>query len=114
MMSATMTNLRRKARIRSKISGTPDRPRLCVAVSNKHIVAQIIDDTAGQTLAYVSTVGADAKGTLSEKAVWVGEQIAAGAKKHKITKVSFDRGGRVYRKRLNALAEAARKQGLEF
>lgn len=114
MMSATMTNERRKARIRSRITGTPERPRLAVSISNKHIVAQVIDDTAGKTLAYASTIGSEAKGTLAEKAAWVGEQVAAGAKKHKITRVTFDRGGRVYRKRLNALAEAARQKGLEF
>jgi large subunit ribosomal protein L18 len=105
---------RRRARVRSRVSGTPARPRLSVKITLNHIVAQLVDDTTGRTLAYVSTVGSDAKGTMTEKASWVGEQIAAGAKAHKLKQVVFDRNGRIYHGRLHALAQAARNAGLEF
>jgi large subunit ribosomal protein L18 len=106
---------RRRARVRSVISGTPERPRLSVKITLSHIIAQVIDDTKGRTLAYATTVAhKDAKGNMTEKAVWVGEQIAAAAKAKKIKQVVFDRNGRLYHGRLHALAEAARKSGLEF
>ena len=105
---------RRRDRVRAKVSGTPERPRLSVSITGKHITAQIIDDTKGTTMAYATTVKAKATGTMTEKATIIGEQIAASAKKHKITKVVFDRGGKIYHGRLHALAEAARKAGLEF
>src|SRR6266567_8139553 len=101
--------IRRHARIRARVTGTPDRPRLSVRVSLRHVIAQVIDDTKGQTLAYVTTVGTDAKGTMTERAAWVGKRIAEAAKAKKIKQVSFDRGGRLYHGRLHALAEAARK-----
>lgn len=105
----------RKNRTRSKINGTPERPRLSVHISNKHITAQVIDDTAHKTLAYVSTVGKkDLPKTMTEKAEWIGGEIAKKAKAAKIKKVAFDRGGRMYHGRVKALAEAARKAGLEF
>jgi large subunit ribosomal protein L18 len=104
----------RRSRVRATVSGTPERPRLTVRITNKHITAQVIDDVAGKTLAYVTTVKADAKGTMTAKAEWVGTSIAEAAKKHKINKVVFDRAGRLYHGRLHALAEAARKAGLEF
>jgi large subunit ribosomal protein L18 len=104
----------RRRRTRATISGTSERPRLSVAISNQNITAQLIDDARGVTLAAASTHKAEAKGTLTEKAVWVGEQIAADAKSHKIKQVVFDRGSRIYHGRLHALAEAARAKGLEF
>jgi large subunit ribosomal protein L18 len=105
---------RRRARVRATVSGTSARPRLSVKISLSHVIAQIIDDTTGQTLAYASTVGQDSKGTMTAKAAWVGEQIAAAAKAKKVKQVVFDRNGRIYHGRLHALAEAARKAGLEF
>ena len=105
----------RARRVRSKISGTAERPRLSVDISNRHVIAQLIDDSTHSTLAYVSTVGAKAaKGTMTERAEWVGTEIAKKAKSAKITSVIFDRGGRLYHGRVQALADAARKAGLEF
>lgn len=105
----------RKNRVRSTVSGTAERPRLSVFVSNLHVSAQIIDDTAHETLAYVSTVGVkDAPKSMTEKAEWVGEQIAKKAKAKKVSKVAFDRGSKNYHGRVKALADAARNGGLEF
>lgn len=105
----------RKSRVRAKIGGTAERPRLSVFISNTHITAQLIDDVEGKTLAYATTVGNKlAKGTMSEKAAIIGTEIAKKAKKAKITTIVFDRGGRKYAGRLHALAEAARQEGLEF
>lgn len=105
----------RKSRIRSVVSGTAARPRLSVHVSNLHITAQVIDDTVHKTLAAVSTVGQKtATGTMTEKAAWVGAEIAKKAKAAKVKAVVFDRGGKVYHGRVKALADAARKEGLEF
>jgi large subunit ribosomal protein L18 len=104
----------RKNRVRSTVSGTAERPRLTVTISNLHISAQIIDDVAGKTLAAATTVGTKAKGTMTEKAAIVGKDIAAKAKKAKVTAVVFDRNGRRYAGRLKSLADAARKEGLEF
>jgi large subunit ribosomal protein L18 len=105
----------RKNRIRSVVSGTAERPRLSVFVSSRHVSAQLIDDTAHKTLAAVSTIGSKAaKGTLTEKAAWVGAEIATKAKGIKVNQVVFDRGGRQYHGRVEALAAAAREKGLEF
>jgi large subunit ribosomal protein L18 len=105
---------RRIARVRSQVRGTEARPRLAVAITNKNITAQIINDETATTLAYATTVKTDAKGTMTEKATAIGEQIAKAAKAKKITTVVFDRHGKLYHGRLHALAEAARKNGLEF
>lgn len=104
----------RKNRVRSTVSGTAERPRLSVTISNLHVSAQVIDDVAGKTLAAATTVGTKTAGTITEKAAVVGKDIAAKAKKAKVTAVVFDRNGRRYAGRLKALAEAARKEGLEF
>ncbi len=104
----------RKNRIRSKVIGTAERPRLSVFISNKNVTAQLIDDAAGKTLAYATTVKSDVKGSLSEKAAKIGAEIADKAAAAKITAVVFDRNGRAYAGRLHALANAAREKGLKF
>ena len=104
----------RKARVRAKISGTAERPRLTVTISNTHISAQLIDDDKGHTIASATTVGTKATGTMTEKCAVIGTDIAKKAKKAKITAVVFDRNGRQYAGRLHALADAARKEGLVF
>ncbi len=107
--------VQRKNRIRSHLAGTSERPRLSVFISNTNVSAQIIDDSKHTTLAAVSTAGSKAaKGTLTEKAAWVGAEIAARAKAAKVTSVVFDRNGRQYHGRIKALADAAREKGLEF
>lgn len=105
---------RRKARIRSVVSGTSERPRLSLFISNKHVSAQIIDDTTHKTIASAATYGK--KNTVSniKSAEEVGQTIAASAKKHKVTKVTFDRNGRKYHGQVKAFADAARENGLEF
>jgi large subunit ribosomal protein L18 len=105
---------RRRRRVRAKINGSSARPRLAVSISNRHVTAQIIDDTKAASLAHVTTVGQKLQGGLSERAAWVGEGIAKAAKQKKVNQVVFDRGGKIYSKRLQALAQAARQQGLEF
>ena len=104
----------RKGRVRAKVSGTAERPRLSVTISNVHVSAQIIDDVKGHTLASATTVGTKATGTMTEKCAVVGTEIAKKAKKAKINAVVFDRNDRQYAGRLAALADAARKEGLEF
>ena len=104
----------RANRTRAKIHGTTERPRLTVHFSNLHITAQIIDDDKKTTLAYATTVGAKMTGTKTEKAAKIGEEIAKKAKAKKVKKVVFDRGSKLYAGRMSALADAARKEGLEF
>lgn len=104
----------RKNRVRAKVSGTAERPRLTVTISNKHVSAQLIDDVAAKTLAASTTVGGKQTGSLKEQAAFVGSDIAKKAKKAKIEKAVFDRNGRQYAGRLSALADAARKEGLEI
>jgi large subunit ribosomal protein L18 len=101
-----------KNRIRSKVSGTAERPRLTVFKSNKFIYAQLIDDAAGVTLAEANS--ADMKVKKMEAAVKIGQMIAEKAKVKKISKVVFDRNGYIFTGRVLAVAEAAREAGLEF
>ena len=106
-------------RIRKRFSGTPERPRLSVFRSNKHIYAQLIDDVAGNTLASASTLDKDLRGDLTntddvEAATAVGKSIAKKALDKGIKTVVFDRGGYIYQGKVAALAEAAREAGLEF
>ena len=104
----------RKNRVRARVNGTADRPRLTVFISNKHVSAQIIDDTKGITIVSATTVGTKLAGSMTELAAKVGSDIAKKAKKAKINAVVFDRNGRQYAGRLSALSDAARKEGLEF
>jgi large subunit ribosomal protein L18 len=110
---------RRKLRIRRKLSGTPERPRLSVFRSLSHMYAQVVDDVAGKTLAHASTLSKDLKAkaedsTKSDAAKAVGAAIAAQLKAKGITKVVFDRNGYLYHGRIKALADGAREAGLEF
>ena len=109
-----MKAIYRANRTRAKIHGTAERPRLTVHFSNQNVTAQIIDDDKKITLAYATTVGSKITGNKTDKAAAVGKMIAEKAKKAKITKVVFDRGSKLYAGRMSALAEAARKEGLEF
>ena len=110
---------RRKLRIRKKVNGTAERPRLSVFRSARHIYAQVIDDTSGKTLAAASTLSKDLEGKLAEDnkveaAKKVGTLIAKACKDKGITKIVFDRNGYLYHGRVSALAQAARDAGLEF
>lgn len=112
-----MTNekkLARKRRVRAKIHGTKEVPRLSVSASLNHIRTQIIDDTEGKTLVSANDLALKEKTTKTQKAVSVGNQLAEKALKAGIKKVVFDRGSKLYHGRVKALAEAARKKGLEF
>ncbi len=109
-----MNSVFRAKRTRAKIHGTAERPRLSVHISNQHITAQIIDDDKSATLVYATTIGSKLTGNKTEKAAAIGKEIAEKAKKAKIKTVVFDRGAKLYAGRLSALADAARKEGLEF
>ena len=108
--------VKRHNRVRGKISGTPERPRLCVFRSENHIYAQVIDDVAGNTLVSASSVekGFEGLGSNCEAAKKVGTAVAERALKKGIEEVVFDRGGYIYHGRVAALAEAAREAGLSF
>lgn len=114
-MRFSTKQLKRK-RVRARITGVSTRPRLSVYVSNREIIAQLIDDTTSQTIAYTTShrqkelTGA----TMTKKAEWVGEAIAKQAKSKKIETVVFDRGTHIYHGRIKALAESARHNGLKF
>jgi large subunit ribosomal protein L18 len=105
---------RRHRRVRKKIRGTAERPRLAVYRSNRHIYAQVIDDVAGRTLAAASSLATSNGGDPKAKAKEVGQALAKNAKAAGITRVSFDRGGFQYHGRIAAVAEGAREGGLEF
>ncbi len=111
-----MRNLKAVRRIRAKVSGTQARPRLCVSVSLKNLRAQLIDDVAGKSIVSISTESNKdlANKTMTEKATWLGTEIAELSKKAKVKSVVFDRGGKIYHGRVKAFAEAARNAGLEF
>jgi len=110
---------RRRAHVRKHVFGTPQRPRLSVYRSSKHIYAQIIDDMSGKTLAAAGTASKEVRGDLKnggniKAAEIVGKAIAERAKAAGVAAVAFDRGGRMYHGRVKALAQAARKAGLKF
>ena len=104
---------RRHKRIRARVSGTAERPRLAVFKSNKFIYAQLIDDVAGKTIASASDIK-NAKGTKTERAIAIGTELADKAKKNNITSIVFDRGGFRFTGRVKALADSARAAGLVF
>jgi large subunit ribosomal protein L18 len=106
---------RRHQRVRGKVSGTAERPRLVVFRSNRGIEAQLVDDLEGKTLAAASWLHLKSfKGSKSEQAAEVGKLLAANAKKANVETVVFDRGGYLYHGRVKALADAAREGGLKF
>ena len=117
--SPRLARIRRHARVRSKIEGTTDKPRLSVFRSLNHIYAQVVDDTKGVTLAAASTIDPEIASNLEGKAKksqaeLVGQAIAKKAVEKGIQQVVFDRGGYKYNGRVQALADAARKEGLKF
>ncbi|MGN0235507.1 MAG: 50S ribosomal protein L18 [Paludibacteraceae bacterium] len=114
MIQKIARRLKIKASIRTKVSGTAERPRLTVFRSNSQIYAQVIDDTKGVTLASASSLGIKDKMTKSEKAALVGKAIAEAAKKAGVSEVVFDRNGYLYHGRVQSLADAAREAGLQF
>jgi large subunit ribosomal protein L18 len=112
-----LARARRHFRLRKKLSGSPERPRLVVNRSSRHIAVQLVDDLAGHTLAAASSIESDVRamdGDKKARAVRVGELIAARAKAIGVDRVVFDRGGYDYHGRIAALADAAREAGLEF
>jgi large subunit ribosomal protein L18 len=115
--SRVRSRLRRQVRVRKKVSGTTERPRLVVTRSSKHITAQVVDDAVGKTLAYASTMEGDLRSTSgdkTEKAKRVGGLVAERAKAAGIDGVVFDRAGNKYHGRIAALADGAREGGLTF
>jgi large subunit ribosomal protein L18 len=115
-VTARQLRERRHRRVRGKVRGTADCPRLAVFRSNRGIFAQLIDDDAGKTVAAASWVGLPKsfKGDKTEQASEIGKQIAAAGKKAGVERVVFDRGGYLYHGRVKALAEGAREGGLSF
>ncbi|GAB19885.1 50S ribosomal protein L18 [Gordonia effusa NBRC 100432] len=112
-----VSNSRRHFRLRKKVAGTAERPRLVVNRSSRHIHVQLVDDLVGKTLAAASSIEADVRaagGDKTEQSKKVGELIAARAKAAGVTTVVFDRGGHDYHGRIAALADAAREGGLDF
>ena len=113
-MSKTLKRAKIKARVRGKISGTTERPRLTVFRSNKQIYAQVIDDLSGKTVASASSLKLTDKVAKKEMAAKVGELVAKGAQEAGVTTVVFDRNGYLYHGRVKELADAARNAGLKF
>ncbi len=105
---------RRHRRVRKKVNGTPERPRLCVFRSNNHIYAQVIDDVAQHTLVAASDFNLESKGATCQTSAEVGKLVAQKALEKGIAKVVFDRGGNLYHGRIKALADGAREAGLDF
>lgn len=114
MITKTERRIRIKARVRGKLIGTTERPRLTVFRSNKQIYAQVIDDLTGKTLASASSLKISDKAPKKEIAAKVGEMVAKGAQEAGVTTVVFDRNGYLYHGRVKELAEAARNAGLKF
>ncbi|MDR1214814.1 MAG: 50S ribosomal protein L18 [Propionibacteriaceae bacterium] len=117
MADRQAARLRRQSRVRKTVVGTPERPRLVVTKSSRHMVAQVIDDSVGRTLASASTLEADlraASGDKSAKAKQVGQLVGQRARQAGINQVVFDRAGHKYHGRVAALAEGARSAGLGF
>ncbi len=113
--TALKSRLKRKVRIRKKIEGSAEHPRLCVFRSNSNMYAQIIDDSSGKTLASASSLKLNVKGKKGmEIAQLVGQEIAKVAKTKNISSVVFDRNGFIYHGKIKALADAARENGLQF
>ncbi len=110
---------KRRRRVRGKVFGTPERPRLCVTRSNQHIYAQVIDDTTGTTIVSASSIDPELRAVLKkgadiDAAKAVGEALGKRAKEQGIEQVVFDRSGRLYHGRVKALADGARSAGLKF
>lgn len=115
LVTTTKQAERRKYRVRSRIVGTAKRPRLSINVSNKHIIAQLIDDTNSKTLVYVTSKHGNVdKKSMTEKAAWVGGQIATKAKQAKLKQATLDRGSKRYHGRVKTIADTAREKGLEI
>jgi large subunit ribosomal protein L18 len=110
----TTRRKQRHRRVRGQISGSADKPRLSVYRSNRHMYAQLIDDDAGETIAAASSLEMGLDGSLKEKAKAVGEAVAERGQKEDVKEVVFDRGGYDYGGRVEALADAARDNGLDF
>ena len=108
------TRNRRHRRVRKRVSGTPERPRLVVHRSLKNIQAQVVDDTRRRTLCGVSSLALDLQGSKVDQARQTGKRLAEIAKENRIHRVVFDRGGYLYHGRVKALADGAREAGLEF
>ena len=118
-VSRSEVRVKKHNRMRNRFAGTPERPRLAVFRSNNHMYAQVIDDTAGNTLVAASTLDKDVKAELEKTndvaaAAYLGKVIAKKAQEKGITEVVFDRGGFIYQGKIQALAEAAREAGLNF
>jgi len=113
--SRRQANVRRHRRVRGRIAGTPERPRLAVFRSNRHIYAQLVDDAAGRTLVSASDMDDGVAGQKkADRAKAVGQLMARRAREAGVDRVVFDRGGRLYHGRVRALAEGAREEGLQI